>query len=46
MANSDEEPLLLKNVFGVGPMWQWLLPIDPIFEDTGIVLGWKWANKG
>ena len=32
---------MLKEIFGVGPWWQWPLPIDPVFEDMGAVTKWR-----
>jgi hypothetical protein len=45
MALSDEEPLPLKNIFGVAPLWQWFLPVDPVFEDCGAVFGWRPSDQ-
>jgi hypothetical protein len=41
MHSAADPPLLLKRVFGVGPLWHWLLPIDPMHEDHGAVFGWR-----
>jgi hypothetical protein len=36
-----EEPLKLKNIFGIQGYWTWILPIDPVFEDYDLVLGYS-----
>ena len=38
---TEEEPLQLKDVFGIQGYWTWALPIDPIFEDYDLVLGYS-----
>jgi len=38
---ADEEPILLKDVFGVGGWYIWCLPIDPFFEDYDRVMGYR-----
>jgi len=35
---SDEEPIKLKDVFGIQGYWTWALPLDPIFEDQDRVM--------
>ena len=35
---SDEEPITLKDVFGIQGYWTWALPLDPIFEDQDRVM--------
>lgn len=42
---SDEEPLLWKDIFGIGPKWQWLLPLDPIFDDYDRVLAFSTPQR-
>ena len=39
MSTSDEEPIDLIDIFGIGGIWTWWLPIDPIFEDYDRVMG-------
>ena len=36
----DDEPISLKDVFGVRPWWYWFFPSDPIFEDYDLVMGY------
>jgi hypothetical protein len=38
---SDEAPILLVDIFGVGHPMSWLLPVDPIFEDYDDVMGFR-----
>uniref|UniRef100_A0A7R9ZRC3 Palmitoyltransferase n=1 Tax=Craspedostauros australis TaxID=1486917 RepID=A0A7R9ZRC3_9STRA len=45
MDDSEEEPIPLTDVFGVGPVWQWCLPVDPLFEDHDRVLGFSTPQR-
>jgi hypothetical protein len=38
---SDEEPIPLKDIFGIQGYWTWILPLDPIFEDYDRVMGYS-----
>mmetsp|Transcript_5594 Transcript_5594/g.13172 ORF Transcript_5594/g.13172 Transcript_5594/m.13172 type:complete len:409 (-) Transcript_5594:1454-2680(-) len=40
MSQSDEEPIPLKDVFGIQGYHTWPFPIDPIFEDYDVVMGY------
>jgi hypothetical protein len=40
MGASDEEPILLKDVFGIQGWHSWFFPVDPIFEDYDVVMGY------
>ncbi|EED95884.1 predicted protein [Thalassiosira pseudonana CCMP1335] len=40
-----EEPIPLKDVFGVGAYVTWLFPIDPVFEDYDRVLGFSTPQR-
>ena len=42
---SDEEPIPLTDIFGVGPIWTWPLPVDPIFDDYDRVLGYSTPQR-
>jgi hypothetical protein len=42
---ADEEPLALKDVFGIQGYWTWPLPIDPVFEDYDRVLGYSVSQR-
>ena len=45
MSTSDEEPIELIDIFGVGGIWTWWLPIDPIFEDYDRVMGYTMPQR-
>jgi hypothetical protein len=34
---SDEEPILLKDVFGIAGYHTWLFPVDPVFDDYDLL---------
>ena len=38
---SEEEPLKLKDIFGIQGYWTWAFPIDPIFEDYDKIMGYS-----
>jgi hypothetical protein len=40
MGSSDEEPIPLKDVFGIQGWHTWPFPMDPIFEDYDVVKGY------
>ena len=40
-----EEPIPLRDVFGIGPYWTWLLPVDPLFEDYDKVVGYSTPQR-
>jgi hypothetical protein len=41
MSQSDEEPIPLKDVFGIGGYYTWILPVDPIFDDYDHLMGYS-----
>lgn len=43
--DSEEEPIALSHVFGIGPLWQWILPVDPIFHDYDVVMGYSTPQR-
>lgn len=43
--DSDEEQIPLKDVFGIGPIWTWWVPTDPIFEDYDCVMGYSTSQR-
>ncbi len=45
MHMSEEEPIPLKDVFGIAGYHTWLLPIDPVFEDYDRVLGFSTPQR-
>ena len=45
MADSEEEPIPLQDVFGISPLWQWPLPLDPKFRDYDAVMGYATPQR-
>ena len=45
MGDSEEEPIPLRNIFGVGPYYTWPLPLDPIFPDYDRVMGYSTPQR-
>lgn len=40
-----DEPVQLKNIFGVQGYWTWILPVDPVFEDYDRVMGYSIPHR-
>jgi len=40
MNQSDEEPIPLKDVFGIAGIHTWPFPVDPVFDDYDRVMGY------
>jgi hypothetical protein len=45
LSDSIEESIPLKDVFGIGPYYTWMLPTDPLFEDFDKVLGFSTPQR-
>ncbi|EJK72772.1 hypothetical protein THAOC_05658 [Thalassiosira oceanica] len=45
MSQSDEEPIPLKDVFGIGGIWTWPFPVDPVFDDYDRVMGYSTPQR-
>ena len=45
MLESEEEPIALKDVFGIAGYHTWFLPIDPVFEDYDRVFGFSTPQR-
>ena len=43
--DATEEPIPLKDVFGVGAYITWFFPIDPVFEDFDRVMGFSTQQR-
>lgn len=43
--NSDEEPIPLRDIFGIAGYHTWVVPIDPVFEDYDRVMGFSTAQR-
>jgi hypothetical protein len=41
MSQSDEEPIPLKDVFGVAGFHTWPFPCDPVFDNYDTVMGYS-----
>jgi hypothetical protein len=41
MSSSDEEPIPLIDVFGIGGYHTWIFPIDPMFDNYDKVMGYS-----
>jgi hypothetical protein len=42
---SDEEPIELKDIFGIQGYWTWALPMDPVYEDYDRVMGYSLPQR-
>lgn len=45
MSQSDEEPIALKDVFGIAGYYTWPFPIDPVFDDYDRVMGFSTPQR-
>ncbi len=45
MSQSDEEPIALKDVFGIAGFHTWPFPIDPLFDDYDRVMGYSTPQR-
>ena len=45
MGESDEAPVPATEVFGIGPLYTWILPVDPIFEDYDKSMGYSTPQR-
>ena len=45
MMLAEEEPIPLKDVFGIAGYHTWLLPIDPVFDDYDRVMGFSTPQR-
>uniref|UniRef100_A0A6U1VRN8 Palmitoyltransferase n=1 Tax=Trieres chinensis TaxID=1514140 RepID=A0A6U1VRN8_TRICV len=45
MSQSDEEPIPLKDVFGIAGYHTWPFPVDPVFEDYDRVMGYSTPQR-
>lgn len=43
--DSLDDPIKLKEVFGIQGYWTWALPMDPIFEDHDRVMGYSTPQR-
>lgn len=45
MGIADEEPILLKDIFGIAGYHTWPFPIDPVFENYDKVMGYSTPQR-
>lgn len=45
IGEATEDPIPLRDVFGIGAYWTWFLPMDPLFEDHDRVLGYSTPQR-
>lgn len=45
MSQSDEEPISLEEVFGIGGYHTWPFPIDPVFEEYDKTMGFSTPQR-
>ena len=45
MMLAEEEPIPLKDVFGIAGYHTWFLPIDPVFDDYDRVMGFSTPQR-
>jgi hypothetical protein len=43
--DSMEEPLRMIDIFGIGPWYTWPFPVDAIFEDYDLVMGFSTPQR-
>lgn len=44
-ADADEEPIPLRDIFGIEGYYTWFLPIDPVFPDYDLVMGYTTPQR-
>ncbi|CAJ1961553.1 unnamed protein product [Cylindrotheca closterium] len=45
MSDALEEPVPLTSVFGIGPLYTWLFPTDPVFDDYDEIMGYSTPQR-
>ena len=45
LSDSDEEAIPLEHIFGIGPYWTWALPMDPVYPDYDLVMGYSTPQR-
>ena len=45
MGQSDEEPIALKDVFGIGGVHTWPFPVDPLFDNYETIMGYSTPQR-
>jgi hypothetical protein len=44
-SESLEEPVPFTSVFGIGPLYTWPFPIDPVFDDYDEIMGYSTPQR-
>jgi hypothetical protein len=42
---STLEPVPLVDIFGIGPRWTWIFPVDPVFQDYDRIMGYATRQR-
>ncbi|GKY96344.1 hypothetical protein MPSEU_000594100 [Mayamaea pseudoterrestris] len=45
LGDSEEEAIPLEHIFGIGAYWTWPLPVDPVFPDYDLVMGYSTPQR-
>jgi palmitoyltransferase ZDHHC3/7/25 len=45
MSDSEEDSIPLRHIFGLAPFYTWPLPVDPIFPDYDVVMGYSTPQR-
>lgn len=45
LMESEDEPIDPEEVFGIAGYWTWPLPMDPVFEDYDVVMGYSSTER-
>lgn len=45
MSDSEEECIPLVHIFGIGPLCTWPFPVDPIYPDFDLVMGYSTPQR-
>lgn len=43
--DAEDEPMPLKDIFGIQGYWTWFLPVDPVFEDYDRIMGYAIPDR-
>jgi len=44
-SDCDDEPIPLKDIFGIAPLYMWPFPVDPVFDDHDRVMGYSTTHR-
>lgn len=43
--DAEDEPMPLKDIFGIQGYWTWFLPVDPVFQDYDTIMGYAIPDR-